>query len=89
MWVMWVMWVMKLLRLVGRVALGSGLIYAGISHLSFSRLEFQAQVPLWLAVDPDFVVIASGVVEILLGLGLLSFGHLVPVLGLGAAVFLC
>ena len=78
---------MKLLRLLARVGLGAGLIYAGISHLSFSRLEFQAQVPLWLALDPDFVVIASGVVEILLGLGLLSFGKLVPLAGIAAAVF--
>jgi uncharacterized membrane protein len=80
-------WVTKLLRLLARVGLGAGLIYAGISHLSFSRLEFQAQVPLWLALDPDFVVIASGVVEILLGLGLLSFGKLVPLAGIAAAVF--
>jgi len=78
---------MKLLRLLARVGLGAGLIYAGISHLSFSRLEFQAQVPVWLALDPDFVVIASGVVEILLGLGLLSFGKLVPLAGIAAAVF--
>ena len=78
---------MKLLRLLARVGLGAGLIYAGISHLSFSRLEFQAQVPVWLALDPDFVVIASGVVEILLGLGLLSFGKLVPLTGIAAAVF--
>lgn len=81
------MWVTKLLRLLARVGLGAGLIYAGITHLSFSRLEFQAQVPLWLALDPDFVVIASGVVEILLGLGLLSFGKLVPLAGIAAAVF--
>ena len=81
------MWVTKLLRLLARVGLGAGLIYAGISHLSFSRLEFQAQVPLWLALDPNFVVIASGVVEILLGLGLLSFGKLVPLAGIAAAVF--
>lgn len=81
------MWVTKLLRLLARVGLGAGLIYAGISHLSFSRLEFQAQVPLWLALDPDFVVIASGVVEILLGLGLLSFGKLVPLAGIAAALF--
>jgi uncharacterized membrane protein len=80
-------WVTKLLRLLARVGLGAGLIYAGISHLSFSRLEFQAQVPLWLALDPDFVVIASGVVEILLGLGLLSFGKLVPLAGIAAALF--
>ena len=78
---------MKILKFLGRIALGTGLVYAGISHLSFSRLEFTAQVPVWLPVDPDFVVVSSGIVEILLGLGLLSFGRLVPVAGLAAALF--
>ena len=78
---------MKILKFLGRIALGTGLVYAGISHLSFSRLEFTAQVPVWLPVDPDFVVVSSGVVEILLGLGLLSFGRLVPLAGLAAALF--
>ena len=78
---------MKIVKFLGRIALGTGLVYAGISHLSFSRLEFTAQVPVWLPVDPDFVVVSSGIVEILLGLGLLSFGRLVPVAGLAAALF--
>ena len=41
--------------------------YAGISHLTFNRQEFVAQVPTWLQFSPeftDFVVLASGVVEI-------------------------
>ena len=37
-----------------------------------SREEFQAQVPPWVPVDTDFVVLASGVVEIGLGLALLT-----------------
>jgi uncharacterized membrane protein len=47
-------------------------MFAGIGHLSFSRLTFQAQVPSWLPFDPDFVVLASGVVEIGLGLALIA-----------------
>lgn len=78
---------MKIVRLVARVLLGSALIFAGIGHLTFSRSEFQAQVPVWLPFDPDFVVLASGVVEITLGLGLASFGALVPWAGLAAAAF--
>jgi uncharacterized membrane protein len=35
-------------------------------------MEFQAQVPPWLPFSPDFVVLASGVVEISLGLALIS-----------------
>lgn len=78
---------MKLIRTVARILLGGSLIFAGIGHLSFSRIEFQAQVPVWLPVDPDVVVLASGVVEIILGLGLLFLGRLVPWAGLAAAAF--
>ena len=79
----------KYLRLVARLLLGGALIFAGIGHLTTSRQEFQAQVPVWLPLDPDFVVVASGVVEIMLGLGIASYGALVPVAGLlGAAFFI-
>ena len=78
---------LKALRLVLRLLLGGALIYAGISHLTFSRQEFQAQVPIWLPLDADFVVLASGVVEIMLGIGIASAGAVVPVAGLLAAAF--
>ena len=58
-------------RTVGRLILGGFLIFAGVAHLSFARTEFYAQVPRWLPLSVDFVVIASGVVEIALGLSLL------------------
>ena len=73
--------------MVARLTLGLALIYAGVGHLSYSRLEFQAQVPVWLPLDADFVVLASGVVEIVLGLGLLTWGKVVPITGLAAAAF--
>ncbi len=63
---------MKFVQIAARFLLGAALIYAGISHLTFARFEFQAQVPAWLPLDPDFVVLASGVVEITLGLALCS-----------------
>ena len=50
------------------------MVYAGISHLTFNRQEFVAQVPTWLQFSPaftDFVVLASGVVEIAFGLGII------------------
>lgn len=78
---------LKTLRLVLRLLLGGALIYAGIGHLTFSRQEFQAQVPVWLPLDADFVVLASGVVEIMLGIGIASAGAVVPVAGLLAAAF--
>ena len=77
----------KLVKIAARAILGVALIYAGTGHLSFSRQEFQAQVPVWLPLDPDFVVVASGVVEILLGLSLLSVGRAVPWAGVVTAAF--
>ena len=57
-------------RRVARVALGLGLLFAGISHLTFARQEFRAQVPSWVPVDTDVTVLASGAVEVGLGAGL-------------------
>ena len=50
-----------------QLALGAFLISAGISHLGSNRTEFLAQVPTWLPLNADFVVVASGLVEITLG----------------------
>jgi len=62
---------MQLLQRSAQLFLGAALTYAGITHLTTSRTEFQAQVPTILASQADFVVIASGVVEIVLGLSLI------------------
>lgn len=59
-------------RLLGRIVLGSFLLFAGIGHLTFVREEFRAQVPEWLPIDKDTVVVASGIVEITLGGALLA-----------------
>lgn len=53
-----------------RILLAIFMIYAGVSHLSFNRVEFQAQVPDWVPLSKDLVVLLSGIVEIMLGLGL-------------------
>ena len=60
------------MRKATQILLGATLIYTGTLHLTTSRLEFQAQVPPWVPISPDFVVLASGVVEISLGLALIS-----------------
>ena len=59
-------------RLLGRLALGAVLLLAGISHLTFNREAFQAQVPAWVPLDTDLVVILSGIAEIILGIALLT-----------------
>lgn len=58
-------------RAVAQVGLGAGLAAAGVGHLTTLRREFQAQVPSWVPVDPDTVVVVSGIVEIGLGAALL------------------
>ena len=62
---------MQLLRNATQLLLGAALTYAGTTHLTTSRQEFQAQVPNWVPLSADFVVIASGIVEIALGLSLI------------------
>ncbi|OLT15608.1 hypothetical protein BJF80_09440 [Serinicoccus sp. CUA-874] len=59
-------------RTVGRLALGGTLIFTGVSHLTVAREEFQAQVPSWVPVDPDLVVVLSGVAEVGLGAALVA-----------------
>lgn len=58
-------------RTIGRIFLGASLVFAGVSHLTVARDEFQAQVPESLPLDPDTTVVASGVVEVALGAALL------------------
>ena len=58
---------------IARYVLGVFLALAGIGHLSFQRTAFAAQVPPWLPLNPDLVVLLSGFMEIALGLSLLFF----------------
>ena len=53
-----------------RILLAIFMVYAGFSHLTFNRIDFQAQVPDWVPMSKDLVVILSGIVEMALGLGL-------------------
>ena len=77
---------MQRVRIAAQVLLGAALIYTGILHLTTSRLEFQAQVPNWIPLSADFVVLASGVVEITLGLLLSSLQRRAAV-GIATALF--
>ena len=78
---------MRIVKILLQILLGAALLSAGVSHLTTSRAEFQAQVPDWLMLDPDFVVLASGVVEILLGLSLLILWRFRKWVGLATALF--
>ena len=72
---------------ISRILLGLMLITAGVSHLTFARQPFQAQVPPWVPLNPDLVVLLSGGVEILLGLSLVTLFRYKAYVGLVAALF--
>lgn len=63
------------------------LCYTGTLHLTSGREEFQAQVPSWIPINADFVVVVSGLVEILLGLSLLTLWRYRKQVGLATALF--
>ncbi|MGA9492916.1 MAG: hypothetical protein WBV80_22060 [Mycobacterium sp.] len=74
-------------RRVARVGLGGLLVFTGSSHLSFARTAFRAQVPRWLPVNVDLVIIASGVVEIALGATLVLLTRRQVTVGWAVAIF--
>jgi len=74
-------------RTIARWTLGGFLLLAGISHLSWNREAFLAQVPQWLPLDGDFVVVASGLVEILLGAALIALARRRVLVGWIVAAF--
>ncbi|MGA0080113.1 MAG: hypothetical protein ACO3IO_05555 [Candidatus Nanopelagicus sp.] len=82
---------MEFIKRLLQLILGAFLTSAGLSHLGSNRQAFQAQVPTWLPIDADFVVIASGLVEIALGITLSTtvfiFTKYRKVIGLAAAIF--
>ena len=82
---------MAQIKIVFQLLLGAFLTSAGYSHLGSNRQEFQAQVPTWLPLDPDFDVITSGLVEMALGLSLITtlviFKKYRGVVGLITALF--
>ena len=73
-----------------RVTLGLIMIYIGIAHLSFRRIEFQAQVPSWLTSDESFVdmiVLIAGYIEIIFGVLMVWGGKFKAKTGLVLGVF--
>ncbi len=70
-----------------RLLLGAGLVVAGLAHLTWARSEFLAQVPDWVPLDADLVVVASGVVEVALGASLVLLSRQRVVLGWLSAAF--
>lgn len=70
-----------------RILLGLLLLFTGTGHLTFLRDDFQAQVPSWVTLDDDLVVVLSGIVEITLGLMLVFLKRYRVAVGWLATVF--
>ncbi|MBT1711386.1 DoxX family membrane protein [Fulvivirgaceae bacterium PWU5] len=70
-----------------RITLGAFMLLAGVGHLTFQRQEFQAQVPDWVPLSKDLVVILSGIVEVLLGATMIFWRQLRVEVGIALAVF--
>ena len=77
----------SIIQIIFRILLGSALLYAGIGHLTWLRQEFTAQVPQWMPLGTDLVVILSGIVEIALGAGLIFLYKWKSIVGWAAALF--
>ena len=77
----------RLVQTICRILLGVFLSFTGINHLTVAWTEFLAQVPTWLPVNGDFVVVLSGIAEIALGLALIFLVKQRKLVGLAVAVF--
>ena len=74
-------------RRIARVVLGLFLLFTGVSHLTFGREEFGAQVPSWVPIGDDVVVVVSGVAELALGVALLALPRYRVAVGWMVAAF--
>jgi uncharacterized membrane protein len=75
------------LQNVFRIVLGLFMVLAAIGHLTFQRGEFQAQVPEWVPLSKDLVVILSGIVELALGLSMIFWKKQRINTGIALAIF--
>ncbi|HZB13044.1 MAG TPA: hypothetical protein VE467_08455 [Chryseolinea sp.] len=72
---------------LARITLGLIMIFAAIGHFTFLRAEFQAQVPEWVPIGDDAVVIISGIFELALGMGMVFLTKQKVWVGLALAIF--
>jgi uncharacterized membrane protein len=65
----------KASKRIAKNILGGALVFAGVSHLTFARKAFRAQVPDWVPLGKDDTVVYSGIAEIALGSALVLAGE--------------
>jgi uncharacterized membrane protein len=62
---------LSVVQTIFRLLLGAALLFTGTAHLTWARTAFGAQVPRWLPLPTDLVIVASGLVELALGAALI------------------
>lgn len=70
-----------------RILLGLFMITAAFGHFTFQRADFQAQVPNWVPMNKDLVVILSGIVEMAIGVAIIFLTRYKIQIGIGLAIF--
>jgi uncharacterized membrane protein len=70
-----------------RILLGCLLIFTGVGHLTFVKTDFLAQVPDWVPLSDNLVVLLSGIVEITIGLSLIFLKRYRVTVGWITAIF--
>ncbi|MGZ3725660.1 MAG: DoxX family protein [Pseudobdellovibrio sp.] len=78
---------MNTFKLILKIILGAFLIFAGTSHLTWARSEFLAQVPPWVPMSGDLVVVLSGIAELALGASLVFLPKYKFLAGWATAIF--
>jgi uncharacterized membrane protein len=76
-----------LFQKIARIMLGTFMVLAAAGHMTFQRAAFQAQVPDWIPMSKDLVVLLSGVVELLLGLAMIFWKKERVRVGIALAIF--
>ncbi len=70
-----------------RLLLGAALLVTGTAHLTWARTAFGAQVPRWLPLPTDLVVVGSGLAELALGAALIVLPRYRAAVGWVVAAF--
>jgi uncharacterized membrane protein len=78
----------SMMQNIARIILGLFMVFAATAHFTFRRSEFQAQVPVWLPLSKNLVVILSGVIEIALGVAMIHWTSEKIWVGCALAIFL-
>jgi uncharacterized membrane protein len=63
------------------------MVIAAIAHFTFQRSAFQAQVPNWVPLTKDMIVILSGLVELGLGISMIFWKNEKTAVGIALAIF--